>query len=78
MKKLMLKIFFIFFTCFSFLNTSFANPVKTQKEISQTYDVVVIGGGIGALTSGIYLSRAGYKPLIIEGDLKGGLITHEN
>jgi thioredoxin reductase (NADPH) len=78
MKKLTLKIFFVFFTCFSFLNVSFANSVKNQKEISQTYDVVVIGGGIGALTSGIYLSRAGYKPLIIEGDLKGGLITQSN
>lgn len=40
--------------------------------------VVILGGGVGALTSGIYLSRAGYTPTIIEGKTPGGLITQSH
>lgn len=39
------------------------------------YPVVIIGGGIGAMTSAIYLSRAGINPLVLEGDLPGGAIA---
>ncbi len=35
-----------------------------------TYDTIVVGGGIAGLTAGIYLARAGQKTLIIQGDYK--------
>lgn len=39
------------------------------------YDTVIIGGGVGGLTSALYLSRAGVTPLVIEGDKPGGALT---
>ena len=39
------------------------------------YDTVIIGGGIGGLTSALYLSRAGVSPLVIEGDKPGGALA---
>ncbi len=44
----------------------------------QSVPVVVLGGGIGALTSAIYLGRAGITPVVIEGDNPGGLITQSH
>lgn len=38
-------------------------------------NVIIIGGGAAGLTAGIYTARAGLKPLIITGDLPGGLLT---
>ncbi|MBS0628088.1 MAG: FAD-dependent oxidoreductase, partial [Verrucomicrobia bacterium] len=38
-------------------------------------DVVVIGGGVGGLTSAIYLARGGVAPLVIEGKFPGGAIV---
>lgn len=40
--------------------------------------VVIMGGGIGSLTSAIYLARAGVSPLVIEGPLPGGLLTQSH
>ncbi|NGX29640.1 MAG: Thioredoxin reductase [Candidatus Anoxychlamydiales bacterium] len=79
MKKQIIKIITSVMLMFSI--TSFVSPDEIKKhEIvkENEYDVVILGGGIGALTSGIYLARAGYKPLIIEGDLPGGLITQSH
>lgn len=42
---------------------------------AQVHPVVVLGGGIGALTSSLYLARAGLEPIVIEGDSPGGLLT---
>lgn len=33
-----------------------------------TYDTIIVGGGVSGLTAGIYAGRAGLKTLIIEGD----------
>jgi thioredoxin reductase (NADPH) len=38
-----------------------------------TYDVVIIGGGPGGLTAGIYASREGLDTLLLESGLCGGL-----
>lgn len=37
-------------------------------------DVVVIGGGVGGLTSAIYLARGGVAPLVLQGKNPGGAI----
>lgn len=48
-----------------------------EKKIEH-YDVVIIGGGAGGLTAGIYCGRARLKTLIIEKALVGGLATYTN
>lgn len=56
-------------------------PAETVAEITveaQVYPVVVLGGGIGALTSSLYLARAGLQPLVIEGKTPGGLLTQSH
>lgn len=42
------------------------------------YPVAILGGGMGALTSAVYLGRAGVEPLVIEGKLPGGLLTQSH
>ena len=48
-----------------------------EKQIEE-YDVVIIGGGAGGLTAGIYCGRARLKTLLIEKALVGGLATYTN
>ncbi|MCS7058824.1 MAG: thioredoxin-disulfide reductase [Meiothermus sp.] len=43
--------------------------------MSQTYDVVIIGGGPAGLTAGIYAGRANLRTLILERGLPGGQIA---
>jgi thioredoxin reductase (NADPH) len=81
MNKLWIVCFFVLFAsgCFDLqtVQDKFSNfnldEVSFDKD---TYPVVVIGGGVGGLTSSIYLSLAGYKPLVIEGPNPGGLIVN--
>ena len=40
------------------------------------YEVVIIGGGPGGLTAGLYTSRAGLKSLLIERGIFGGQIVN--
>jgi len=40
--------------------------------------VMVLGGGVGSLTSALYLARAGIVPLVIEGPNPGGLIIQSH
>lgn len=56
----MKKLFFIILFCI-------ASLYSLEK-------VVILGGGVGGLTSGIYLARSGIKPIIIDGD-NGSSIT---
>ncbi|MCF7927698.1 MAG: FAD-dependent oxidoreductase [Spirochaetales bacterium] len=48
-----------------------------EKKVEQ-YDVVIIGGGAGGMTAGIYCGRAQLKTLLIEKSLVGGLATYTN
>lgn len=49
-----------------------------QSVQAESQSVVVLGGGIGALTSALYLARAGIHPLLIEGGIPGGLLTQSH
>lgn len=69
MKKL---LFFLIF----FVNAlSFLSAAQIEEE---SYPVVILGGGIGAMTSATYLARAGIQPLVITGPVVGGTITLSN
>jgi thioredoxin reductase (NADPH) len=73
MKNLIISFLLIF--SFSNLISEDLKPATCKEK---EYCVAILGGGVGALTSGIYLSRAGYHPIIIEGSLPGGLITQSH
>jgi len=40
--------------------------------------VVVLGGGVGALSSSLYLARAGLEPVVVVGPQPGGLLTQSH
>ncbi|MCX6990423.1 MAG: FAD-dependent oxidoreductase [Chlamydiae bacterium] len=57
--------------CTSFIFCSLA--FGQEKKDAQS--VVIIGGGVGALTSAIYLARSGVIPIVIEGRIPGGALS---
>ncbi len=63
MKIFKYLILAISFTCFA------EEPV---------YPVVIMGGGIGGLTSALYLGRAELQPIVLEGKTPGGLLTQSH
>ena len=46
--------------------------------LEEELPVVILGGGVGALTSAIYLARAGIPPVVITGPFVGGTITQSH
>ena len=42
---------------------------------NEMYDVIIVGGGPGGLTAGIYAIRVGLKTVLIEKGLTGGQIN---
>jgi thioredoxin reductase (NADPH) len=49
-----------------------------EQTIKDSYGMVILGGGIGGLTSALYAGRAGMKPLVIEGFSPGGALTQSH
>lgn len=50
--------------------------IRSMIDTSKIYDSVIIGSGPAGYTAGIYLGRAGFKPLLLTGSLlPGGELT---
>ena len=54
------------------------NPYKRQKDlVDERFDVIIVGSGIGALTTAAFLSKkAGKRVLILERHYTAGGYTH--
>lgn len=59
----------LFILTLIFCQSSFAD------EAIEEHPVVVLGGGVGALTAGTYLARAGITPLVLTGPSIGGALA---
>ena len=46
-----------------------------MPDSTEQYDAIIIGGGPGGLTAGLYLARAGKKTLLLEQTVLGGQIA---
>lgn len=57
---------------------SWLTPIQAAVVVEQELPVVILGSGVGALTSAIYLARAGIPPLVITGPNIGGTITQSH
>lgn len=49
-----------------------------SEEKESVAPVVILGGGMGAMTSALYLGRAEMSPIVIEGKTPGGLLTQSH
>ena len=57
-------------------NAALLNKIRSMIDTSKVYDSVIIGSGPAGYTAGIYLGRAGFKPLLLTGSLlPGGELT---
>ncbi|MFW6120712.1 MAG: thioredoxin-disulfide reductase [Petrotogales bacterium] len=54
------------------------SSAKKTTDLKNEYDVIIIGGGPGGITAGIYAVQASLKPLVIEKALEGGQINNTN
>lgn len=66
---------FIWLSLFSLFSTP---SISAPTVIEEEHPVVILGGGIGALSSAIYLGRAGMAPVVVTGPQVGGAITQSH
>ncbi len=59
----------------AFISPLLSEQLAKEAPTSEAAPVIVLGGGIGALTSAIYLERGGIETIVIEGRTPGGAIA---
>jgi len=66
----------IIYTFLIFLLSGFSLfSLQENNENKEREQVVILGSGVGALTSAVYLQRAGIDVLVVEGPNPGGAIA---
>ena len=55
--------------------SSTAKEGKHRMQDNELYDVIIVGGGPGGLSSGIYALRAALKTVLVEKGLPGGQVA---
>lgn len=72
-KKLLSLLTLVSFSLFQSVRAD-----ESYEDSIEEFPVVVLGGGVGALTSATYLARAGISPLVITGPVPGGALTQSH
>ena len=49
--------------------------IEQVKFDQNTYPVVILGGGIGGLTSAVYSTQANFNTIVLQGETPGGALT---
>lgn len=42
--------------------------IQPLTEVSEVYDIIIVGGGIAGLSAAVYAARDGFKTLVLEGE----------
>ncbi len=66
-----------FLVCLHLLVLPLTSTLRAEV-VEEEHPVVILGGGVAALTSAVYLSRAGITPVVITGPSIGGTITQSH
>ena len=69
------------FKKFVFLSLAFLLGFKQLPSaplMEEEYPVVILGGGVAALTAAVQVSQAGFQPLVITGPSPGGIIVQSH
>ncbi len=69
------------FKKFIFLSCAFLfgfRPLPSAAPVEEEYPVVILGGGVAALTAAVQVSQAGFQPLLITGPSPGGIIVQSH
>jgi len=53
-------------------------PLPSAPIVDEEYPVVILGGGVAALTAAVQVSQAGFQPLVITGPKPGGIIVQSH
>ena len=66
---------------FVFLSLAFLlgfKPLPSAPISDEEYPVVILGGGVAALTAAVQVSQAGFQPVVITGPSPGGIIVQSH
>ena len=53
-------------------------PLSSAPLVEEEYPVIILGGGVAALTAAVQVSQAGFQPLVITGPSPGGIIVQSH